>query len=59
MADDDTTQGQLDEVYRAAKEQPVDAILPLLHDALTDEELSSHTVYAWAEDISAGIPPRA
>jgi hypothetical protein len=59
MAEDHSTQAQLDEVYRAAKEQPVDAVLPLLHEALTEGELSRHQVYAWAEDISAGIPPKA
>ena len=59
MGDDDFMQMKLDEVYGTAKEQSVDAILPLLHDALAYEEVSSHKVYAWAEEISAGIPPKA
>jgi hypothetical protein len=58
----DTPQEQLDAVYESSKEQPADTVLPVLKAALESagfEGLSRHVVYGWAEEISAGIRPKA
>jgi hypothetical protein len=58
----DTPQEQLDAVYESSKEESVDAVLPVLRAALDGagfEGLSRHVVYGWAEEISAGIHPKA
>jgi hypothetical protein len=55
-------QPQLDSVFDACKERQADDVLPILKEALAlagFDTLDRHVVYGWAEEISAGIRPKA
>jgi hypothetical protein len=55
-------QSQLDSVFDTCKEMQTDDVLPILKEALASARLDGidrHRIYAWAEEISAGIRPRA
>jgi hypothetical protein len=57
-----TAQPQLDSVFDECKEKQADDVLPVLKEALASagfDSLDRHVVYGWAEEISAGIRPRA
>jgi hypothetical protein len=55
-------QDLLDHVFDSCKEFQTDDVLPILKNTIVTAGLESpdrHTVYGWAEEISAGVRPRA
>jgi hypothetical protein len=58
----ENVQAPLDSVFDDCKEKLADDVLPALKEALMVagfDHLDRHVVYAWAEEISAGIRPKA